>query len=241
MGWFRDRFGTFGLWRRRKPDPIEATQGLYIENFATSTDEFYRSIEAELELMQVPDLQLSREYFREGGLLSAQREYLRLRRERLIFDVCAAPFGTSFFFSVRFSEIPVVLYVWQLLLALIFLAAVGAVYWTIMGPVWGGVMFALNITAVFMLLPNLVSLHLYRLDDFLMQVPVFGIIYECLFRPETYYREDTRTMYVETMKIVVQRRIDEVTGEAGLQLTNIESLQPKGLRELTAAMKAWTR
>ena len=241
MGWSRDQFGIFGLWRRRKPHPIEATQGLYIENFSTSTTEFYRSIEAELALMQVPDLALTRELFREGGLFSAQREYLRLRRERLIFDICAAPFGTSFFFSVRFSEIPVVLYVWQLLLVLLLLGAVGAAYWGVMGLVWGGVMFGLNIVAVIVLLPNVVALHLHRLDNFLMELPVFGIVYECLFRPETYHREDTQAMYVETMKIVVQRRINEVTGQDGLQLGSIESLQPKGLRELTAAMKAWVR
>ncbi len=48
-------------------------------------------------------------------------------------------------------------------------------------------------------------------------------------------------MYVETMKIVVQRRINSVTGEEGLQLTNIDSLQPKPLRELTAAMKSWAK
>jgi hypothetical protein len=241
MGWWRDKFGTFGFWRRRKPEPIEGTQGLYLENFSTSTDEFYQSVEVELLEMQIPELDVTRELFREGGLFSSQREYLRLRRERLIFDVCAAPFGTSFFFSIRFSEIPVILYVWQLLLALLLLAGVCFAYLAVMGPIWGSVMFGLNVVAVFVLLPNLVSFHLHRLDDFLMQVPVFGILYENFFRPETYYREDTRAMYVETMKIVVQRRINSVTGEEGLQLTNIDSLQPKPLRELKAAMKSWAK
>ena len=241
MGWFRDHFGTFGLWRRKKPDPIEGTRGLYMENFWTSTEEFYEAIEAELAAMQVPELEITRELFREGGLFSSRREYLRLRRERLIFDVCAAPFGTSYFFSIRFSEIPVELIVWQLLLVLMLLGAVGAAYWAILGLTWGAVMFGLNLVAGFVLLRNLEPLRLHRLDDFLMQLPVFGIVYECLFRPETYYREDTRTMYVETMKVIVQRRIDEVTGQEGLQLTEIESLQPRALRELSSALKRWAR
>jgi len=103
------------------------------------------------------------------------------------------------------------------------------------------VMLGLNVVAAFILLPNLVTLRLHRLDDFLMQLPIFGIIYECWFRPETYYREDTRTMYVETMKKVVQRRIDQVTGQEGLQLVQLDSLQPRGLQELTAAMKHWAK
>ena len=36
--------------------------------------------------------------FAEGGILSGKRQYLRLRRERLVFDICSAPFGTSWFF-----------------------------------------------------------------------------------------------------------------------------------------------
>ena len=57
----------------------------------------------------------------------------------------------------------------------------------------------------------------------------------------TYYRLDSRAAYVETVKTIVQRRIDEVTGEQGLQLTAIESLQPKELRNFASAMKRWTK
>jgi hypothetical protein len=98
MGWWRDHFGTFGLWRRSKPDMIEDPRGTYLEDFSTSTEEFYSAIEEELTTRKFPELTVTREFFREGGPLSAQREYLRMRRERLIFDICAAPFGTSFIF-----------------------------------------------------------------------------------------------------------------------------------------------
>lgn len=237
MGFFK----SFGIWQRRKPELLEPAQGVYVENFSTSCGDFYSAIETELTNMEVPDLDVSRELFSEGGLLSAQREYLRMRRERLIFDICAAPFGTSFFFSVRFAEIPVILYIWQLLLVLALIAGGGFLYVSYMGAVWGGVMFALNIIAVFVLLRNLVALKLHRLDDFLMQLPVFGIVYEVCFRPETYYRIDSRAMYVETVKRVVQRHIASVTGQEGIQLVEIESLQPRELRHMISALRRWTQ
>lgn len=236
MSWF----GTFGFWRRRKPTLLEPPKGLYVENFSISSQEFYACVEAELSVMKVPDLEVSRILFAEGGLLSFQREYLRMRRERLIFDVCAAPFGTSFFFSVRFSEIPVVIYPWQLLVALFLFGAVGVLYWHLMGLHWGVTMFVLNVVALFVLLRNVVELRLHRLDDFLLQLPIFGIIYEAWFRPETYYRVDTRAMYIETIRKIVERRIQQVLGVDGVQLTELESLQPPELQHLAAALKRWS-
>ena len=141
-------FGTFGFWRRKKLEMLEDPKGLLIENFSTSADEFYRAVEDELAEKNVPDIELTRELFAEGGLLSSQRQYLRMRRERLVFDVCAAPFGTSFFFSVRFAQIPVVLYVWQLLLVLAVLAGIGFAYYAALGMLWGNVMFVLNVICI---------------------------------------------------------------------------------------------
>jgi len=56
-----------------------------IENFQFSTADFYQMVENELKSRKVPQLQMSRELNHEGGLLSDKREYLRLRRERLVF------------------------------------------------------------------------------------------------------------------------------------------------------------
>ncbi len=47
---------------------------------------------------KLPDVQVSRVAHREGGLLSAKREYLRVCRKELIVDICAAPFGPNVFF-----------------------------------------------------------------------------------------------------------------------------------------------
>src|ERR1700722_18754499 len=86
-----------------------------VPSFSASTQEFYTSLEQELKAQEVPGLEISRVEFSEGGILSDKREYLRMSRERLVFDVCAAPFGKAYFFSCRFAEIPAVIHLWQLL------------------------------------------------------------------------------------------------------------------------------
>ena len=56
--------------------------------------EFYASVEQALQPRQIPDYAVSRIDWREGGVFTARREYLRVRRGKLAFDICAAPFGS---------------------------------------------------------------------------------------------------------------------------------------------------
>lgn len=77
-----------------------------IENFNTSTMEFYAAVEQAIKPRQIPDYSVSRIDWREGGVLTARREYLRIKRGKLAFDICAAPFGTGFFFSWWLAELP---------------------------------------------------------------------------------------------------------------------------------------
>ena len=74
-----------------------------IEGMRFSTKEFYERIEAALLARSIPELEVSRVDFKEGGPLTPRREYLRLRRERLVFDICAMPFGTGFYVSEWFG------------------------------------------------------------------------------------------------------------------------------------------
>ena len=97
----------FGIWKSKKTEVLKHWYVLHLD-FDTITSEFYQAIEYDLKARELTGLEISRIEYAEGGLLSAKREYLRMRRERLVFDVCAAPFGTSWFFSCRFAEIPVV-------------------------------------------------------------------------------------------------------------------------------------
>ena len=94
-----------GLFRAKKADVLSHWY-TPVPNFSTSTQEFYAAVEKELKEQQVPDLKISRVEFSEGGFFSGKREYLRMTREHLVFDICAAPFGVNYFFSCRLAELP---------------------------------------------------------------------------------------------------------------------------------------
>src|SRR5690242_10340709 len=112
----------FGFFRRPKPIVHQWWYAVLLD-FGASTEEFYSSIEADLKAREVQGLELLRIEYAEGGLLSAKRAYLRMQRERLLFDVCSAQFGTSWLFSCRFSEKPLVLRYYHLLAMLLLLGA----------------------------------------------------------------------------------------------------------------------
>lgn len=76
-----------------------------IENLQTSPREFYASVEAAIQRRQVPNALMSRIDWPEAGLFSAKREYLRVRRNEYIFDICGAPFGNGFFVSWWLGEL----------------------------------------------------------------------------------------------------------------------------------------
>ena len=187
----------FGIFEKKKGEVIDHWYAL-VPGFNTSGKEFYEAIEKELKQSEAPGLEMFRVDFAEGGVLSQQREYLRMTRERLVFDVCAAPFGTSFFFSCRFAEIPAVVKLWELLVLLIGLCAVGfwglMIFTRILGPV-GIILFPCFLVAL-----------------------IIVAIYEAWIRKETYYRHDTRLMYCDTVNAVVKAQVEETTGVKGIKL-----------------------
>ena len=75
-----------------------------VDNLQTSTLDFYRAVEEAIARRQVPNAKTGRVDYREGGVLSAKREYLRVRRRGLLFDICGAPFGGGFFISWWLGE-----------------------------------------------------------------------------------------------------------------------------------------
>lgn len=77
----------------------------HIEGLKLSTQEFYSGVEFAVQSRDLPDAKFSRVEYKEGGLFSGRREYLRIKRGELYFDVCAAPFANGMFFSSRlFAE-----------------------------------------------------------------------------------------------------------------------------------------
>ena len=77
-----------------------------IEGLSASPKAFFESIEAAVAEKQLEGAKHSRIHWREGGVLSAKREYLRIHRKEYAFDICGAPFGNGFFVSWWLGEIP---------------------------------------------------------------------------------------------------------------------------------------
>jgi hypothetical protein len=89
------------------------------EDLQFSSQDLYTQIEAAIKTREIPDVRLTRINIQEGGMLSAQRTYLRVSRRNHIFDICGAPFGKGFFVSwwlsnrtdgclLALSQIPVI-------------------------------------------------------------------------------------------------------------------------------------
>lgn len=60
---------------------------------------FYELVEKILHEKQVPEFYASKITLNEGSLLAHNRLYLEVSRGDYIFHICAAPWGTDFFFS----------------------------------------------------------------------------------------------------------------------------------------------
>ncbi len=78
-----------------------------IENFQTSPQQFYAEVTKAINRRQMPNAKIDRISWKEGHLLSAKREYLRISCGKdFYFAVCGAPFGTGFFISWWLLEPP---------------------------------------------------------------------------------------------------------------------------------------
>jgi hypothetical protein len=208
------------LARRVKLVEIISHSPLLIEGLSFSPQEFYQRVEKAIAVRAIPDFVATRVDWKEGGPLSQRREYLRLNRERLIFDVCAAKFGTGFFVSLWFGQRPLrigwILFFLVLLALLLtfnlmmpsvarsFRADLDTVNYTILGAIALGLLYL-----VFRVGPNL--------DQFLIAIPIIGFIYERYFRRITYYRIDMNCMYRAAVEAAVREVIAEVAKENGIQ------------------------
>jgi hypothetical protein len=198
----------------------------FANGFQYAPSEFYDAVEKELKARQVPGMEMSRIEFAQGGMLSDKRLYLRMMRERLTFDVCAAPFGTDFFFSCRMADIPVAVKLWQLLVVILGFGACVMVSLSLLTRVFGieglfyfPVLWLTILVLGIYVLRNAVAMGLKDLDATLINSPVLGSIYQSWFRKETYYRIDTRLMYLEVVGSVVKKLAEDAIAAKGIKLT----------------------
>jgi hypothetical protein len=206
----------FGIWNRKRPIVHEWWHAVLLD-FEASVSEFYDAIECDLKAREVQGLELSRVEYGEGSLLSAKRTYLRMRRERIIMDVCSAPFGTSWLFSFRFSEVRVCVTARGLGVLFLLLAGFWYSYVQLFGFTTGNIIFGSTIFGSLLLMVSAVPLGFHDMDAALLQIPVVGGVYELLFRPDTYYRQDTRVAYATIIDSVVRDRVSAVARARGVE------------------------
>jgi hypothetical protein len=186
------------------------------EGVTIDPSEFYATIEKQLEAQKFPNVKVSRVEFAEGGLLSNQRQYLHLMRERFAIDTCAAPFGSHFFFSCRFVHIPALVRLWHIAATVFLFGLVGVLLVKPLGFVFAAVAVVGLLFAVVGVLRNAGTFT--DLDALLLRLPVVSTIYEDWFRLETYYRVDTRTLYKSILPELIKKAAEEVAAAKGLKL-----------------------
>ncbi len=195
-----------------------------VENFNTSTMEFYSAVEAALQPHQIPDYSISRIDWRESGVLSARREYLRIKRGKLAFDLCAAPFGTGFFFSWWLAELPPS---HPLLWAALFFFSLCLLFGLCVG-IFGLLGIAIGIVACFgavWLLGDLIRNHQFgeHIEDVVLAIPVLGWVYVRFFQPPTYYKTDTTLMFQSVVSAAVREVVEQLFSAKGIRaLTELE-------------------
>lgn len=188
------------------------------DGFTFPPQEFYATVEEKLAERKIPSMEIRREEFAQAGLLSNQRLYLRLMRERLAITTCAAPFGTIFFFSCRTIYIPAKVRLWHILAALFFLFAAYRLLIIPLGGFFASIALTALIFAIAGVLRNASTGGIAALDAILLRIPVVATIYEDWFRVDTFYRTDTRNLYLKLVPQFIQELAEETCAAKGVKL-----------------------
>jgi hypothetical protein len=197
-------------------DSVISHWSTLIENFQASPLAFYQGVEAALIRRQLPETKNCRIDHREAGILSANREYLHVTRESFGFDICGAPFGTGFFVSWWLTDDTPQLNPIQRAIALFVM--LGAALWMLseFGLTTGAVVI------VFVLFGGLAAANTLASggdfnDKLVQSLPLVGVLYEWLFKPQTFYRLDTMAMFQKAVHSAVLEVIDTMTTEKGVR------------------------
>jgi len=230
----------------RNPDGLVLSNWhTLFEGFSTSTQDFYTSVEQAVRERKLPEVSMSRERFSEGGIGSAQREYLRIRRGRIAFDICSAPYGSGHFFSWWLARIPPKFGVFASL-AIFFVAMFFTlILHALFSPMLPGGFFIgtiANIMLPLFLYPTVLLVMGYLVqegilgdEEVVMLLPVIGRLYVFVFNPVTYYRLDTAMMFRDSVRNTVNEVLNDLREQKGLRLLSDEELRPDADEEEATA------
>lgn len=207
------------------PPEVISHWSTLIENFQVPPLSFYQAVEEALVRREVPQTKNSRVDYREAGALSANREYLRVKRDKLVFDIYAAPFGTGFFVSYWLAEDRVQLNpILRVLAVLGMLGLVGLLLTS------AGIAFTLIFTT-FVLFGGLFVANMLVEDgtfndDIIHALPGIGWLYRRLFKPLTYYRIDSMQMFQKAVHNSVMEVVGTMTEGKGIRALAESDRQP---------------
>jgi len=196
-----------------------------VEGLEASPLAFYSAVEEALTRRQVPQTQNSRTDYKEAGAFSANREYLHVRRQKLTFDICGAPFGTGFFFSWWFGEErPYLNPIIKVLVLFGYLVTLGILV-NVAGVVVGLFLFLFLVFGGLAIVNTLAADGQFD-DGIVRALPLVGMLYEWLFEPATYYRLDSMRMFQEAVHNAVLEVIDGMTAAKGLKVLSADERKP---------------
>jgi hypothetical protein len=217
----------------RKHPEVEGHWHTHIEGFSTSALDFYSLVQAGIARRKIPDLKITQVEWHESGLGSAKRVYLRVSRENLNFDICAAPFGNGYFFSWWLARMPRVLLDLGFLLAA--LVAAGLLT-TLIKSGENGEAGCLGCLGIFLApivfvggLLGLGAIVRYGdagLEPTVLSMPITGFLYQLVFRPVTYFNEDTAIIFRDTVHAAVLEALESLTAKQGLRALAPEERKP---------------
>jgi hypothetical protein len=196
------------------------------EGLQESPKEIYKSIEAAVAKRELPETSTSSVNYYEGGPLSAQREYLRVSRRDLVFDICAAHFGKGMFVSWWLSEDRSTKGIGILILILFIALVLLSIFINQFGFFAGLFLESLVLCVLFFIVSWNVRKGTIKIEDTLLEVPVIGAIYDRLFHPVTYYKTDTALMFQESVRKAVNEVLDGITTAKGLKALTEDERKP---------------
>jgi hypothetical protein len=218
-------------------------QSKLVENFNFSPREFYVLLAKTIEERKVPGLTADLVKMFESVIGSSKRIYMTVARERFVYYVCAAPYGSGFFFSWRLvderrpgewyhplvmmsligvlSGVLTIFALNPLISALSALGfdAIGILQITPFVPI---MLFLLFVAAVWSMM-RIASLPGYeRLAVIIERIPLVGRVFERHFRPDTYYRQDSQKMYQKVFEIAINETITSITALQGVRQRSVD-------------------
>ena len=188
--------------------------------------DFYASVQKNLDCRQVPDLLVDFVLMHEGTVFSKRRLYHQMRRERIVAEICAAPFGSGFFISSRLFDRRRHAFYWDYLFAFAVLALITIPVWYQYGTIVAIVVLGTVFTTLWSMMRLATDISFAWLDEKICNVPWFGPIYETVFHPNTYFRQDQHSMYREAVNRSVREAVAELTTQEGLKPLSDSEFRP---------------